>query len=172
LVLLRAIALFAIALPLAGCPIADDHAVTEITAICTHELELPFIAQGERTVGSLDIEGREYETDPDAYASLDEFTLEPITGTSDLSFIETLTLELVSDGLPTVVIAELEAPGPAVPVIGVGDPEVNLVDYLTREMSELQVTVTGQPPGGGGFLLRFQACLDTRGLRLEDRDDV
>lgn len=158
------------AFSVAGCVLADDHVRTELKAICTQPVPMPFERMGAATyVATMDIEGVGRTVEEDAFAALDELELEAVSGIDSVGFADTLTMDLVvPDGaLPDVRIAEVTEPAPVNPLTAVGDRTINLVDYLTRDETILmRVEVLGDA-GVDQFAASLSACLEVRGVDVE-----
>lgn len=157
-------------LPLCGaCVIASDHVSTELHAVCTEDVPLPFQrTAGGRAVAEVAVEDVGASVDaPDAHATLAFMTLDAARGIDDFAFAESMAMDLLAPGSDPARVAEL-APVPAsASVIAGGDPAVDLVDYLTSDRLTVRVALTGDAPADG-FLATFSACIDVAGIVVED----
>ena len=162
-------ALLLLALAANACVLAKDHVSTELQAICTEDVPLPFerTAAG-RAVAEVEVEDVGATIDePDAHATLDEVTLEASTGIDDFAFAEAMTMDLLTPGRDAARVAELAPVPVASPLTADGDRDVDLVDYLTADRLAIRITLTGDVPERG-FLATLSACIDVDGIVVED----
>lgn len=152
-----------------GCVIASDHVATELRAVCTDEVPLPFQqAAPRRAVAEIEVEdvGATIES-TDAHATLREVTLAAASGVDDFAFAESMTMDLMTPGRDAARVAEL-APVPAgSPVTAAGDPDIDLVAYLTADRLQVQVALTGEVPDRP-FAAAMSACIDVEGIVVDD----
>jgi hypothetical protein len=149
--------------------IASDHVSTELRAVCTADVPLPFQQEApHRAVAEIDVEdvGATIES-TDAHATLREVTLAAASGIDDFAFAESMEMDLVTPGREAARVAEL-APVPAgSPFVAPGDPDVDLVDYLTAERLTVRVALTGAVPDRP-FAAAMSACIDVEGIVVDD----
>ena len=152
-----------------GCVIASEHVSTELRAVCTDDVPLPFQqAAPRRAVAEIQVEdvGASIES-TDAHATLREVTLAAASGIDDFAFAESMAMDLVAPERDAARVAEL-APVPAPsPLVAAGDPEIDLVDYLTAERLLVRVTITGDVPERP-FAAAMSACIDVEGIVVDD----
>ena len=165
-------ALLLIAVAANACVIASDHVSTELHAVCTEDVPLPFqrVAAG-RAVAEVEVEDVGASVDePDAHATLDVVTLEAGRGIDDFAFADSMAMDLLAPGRDAARVAELEPVPAAATVSADGDGEVDLVAYLTSERLTIRIALTGEVPSDG-FLATLSACIDVDGIVVEDEDD-
>jgi len=155
-----------------GCAIASDHVYTELRAVCTENVPLPFRAVApRRAVAEIEVEdvGATIESS-DAHATLRQVTLEAASAIDDFAFAESMAMDLVTPGREDARVAEL-APVPAgSSFMAAGDPSVDLVDFLTAEQLLVRVAFTGQVPERP-FAATMSACIDVDGIVVEGQED-
>jgi len=155
---------------LAGaCVIASDHVSTELHAICTENVPLPFESVApDRAVARVEVEhvGATIES-PDAHATLDRVTLAAATGIDDFAFADQMTMDLLSPGFDDARVADLAPVPGASPFTVEGNREVDLVDYLVADRLEVRISLSGAVPERG-FLATLSACIDVEGIVVED----
>lgn len=162
-------AILCIALTANACVIASDHVSTELHAICTEDVPLPFQpTAADRAVAEVEVEdvGATIES-PDAHATLDVVTLEAASGIDDFAFADAMAMDLLTPGRDAARVAELEPVPGASPMSAGGNRDVDLVDYLTAERLAVRVALTGEVPERG-FLVTLSACIDVEGIVVED----
>lgn len=152
-----------------GCVIASDHVATELRAVCTDEVPLPFQPEApRRAVAEIEVEdvGATIES-TDAHATLREVTLAAASGVDDFAFAESMTMDLMTPGRDAARVAELAPVPTGSSFTAAGEQGVDLVDYLTAEQLEVQVTFAGDVPDRP-FAAAMSACIDVEGIVVDD----
>lgn len=157
---------------LPGCVLDSSHVSTELVAVCTEDVPLLFDRDDDdRSVARVEVKkvGAQVD-DPDASATLDTVSLAVLNGVDDLAFAERMELDLLAPGsdLPDARVVDAAVSGTA-SVSAEGNPDVDLVDYLTADELALRLTLIGPAPGD--FALLLDACIDVDGLVVEDDDE-
>ena len=169
LLLLTVRILLLIPLIACSCVIASDHVSTELHAICTEDVPLPFeIVAANRAVARVEVEdvGATVESD-EAQATLDTVTLEAASGIDDFAFADQMSMDLLSPGRQDARVADLAPVPGASPFTADGNRDVDLVDYLTADSLEVRISLTGAVPERD-FLVTLDACIDVEGIVVED----
>lgn len=151
-----------------ACVIASDHVSTELHAVCTEDVLLPFqrTAAG-RAVAEVEVEDVGASVDePEAHATLDFVTLEAGSGIDDFAFADSMAMDLLAPGHDAARVSVLEPVPAAATVSADGDRDVDLVDYLTADRLTIRIALTGDPPAD--FLASLSACIDVDGIVVED----
>ncbi|HEU5060622.1 MAG TPA: hypothetical protein VFU21_29025 [Kofleriaceae bacterium] len=161
--------LLIVALAASACVLASDHVSTELHAVCTEDVPLPFrrVAAG-RAVAEVEVDDVGASVDaPEAHATLDVMTLEAGRGIDDFAFADSMAMDLLAPGREDARVAALDPMPPAATVSADGDRDVDLVDYLTSDRLTVRIALTGDIPADG-FLATFSACIDVEGIAVED----
>lgn len=169
---MRALLLLVVLAAADACVLASDHVSTELHAVCTEDVPLPFQrALAGRAVAEVEVEDVGASVDePDARATLDVVTLEAGRGIDDFAFADSMAMDLLAPGRDAARVAALEPVPAAATVSADGDRDVDLVDYLTSERLSIRIALTGEVPADG-FLATLSACIDVDGIVVEDEDD-
>jgi hypothetical protein len=154
-----------------ACVLSSDHVSTELHAICTEDVPLPFEpVSPTRAVARVEVEdvGATIEA-PDASATLDTVVLEAATGIDDIAFADAMEIDLLAPGFPDARVAEVSPLSGESPLSASGDDRVDLVDYLTADSLEIRIAFTGQVPDRA-FLAILDACIAVDGIVVEDEE--
>jgi len=165
-------AIAALTLLTSACVLNADHVETELIRVCTTDVPVTLVAESPQlTVGSIAVDGIGATVDhPDARASVDSLTIATTEAGQDFSFAESMHLDFlaIDSALPVARTVDVMSTGGQSPWSGAGDSSVELVDYLTSEMLEMRLEITGPAPAQPLDIL-FSACLDVNGIVIDDK---
>ncbi len=157
---------------LSACVLSSDHDNTKLVRVCTSEVAVTLRAEGAGLmVGSIAVDGIGASVDhPNARATVGTLTIETTNPAEDFGFAEAMHLDFIALDSPLPRVRALDAPSMKgqSPWTAAGDPTVDLVDYLTSEMLEMRLELTGTAPSAPLEIL-FSACLDVDGIRIDDK---
>lgn len=129
-----------------------------------------FAESAELAVATVEVDGVGATVDhPDARASLLSLSLTALAGVEDFRFADGLTLDFVAPGtgLPPAHVAQARSVGGESPWLASGDSTIDLVDYLTADLLQMRLEVSGAIPVDN-FAVSFDACLKVEGIAIED----
>lgn len=158
---MRAAVLFAAAAAFAGCVSEPEISGPDISAVCVDGVPVLFRPDGAQTYTRVDIDDLDLDLDlaPETRVTMRSMTVSAGFGIEDFGFADYLRIELLPDDRAPVMVAEMNVASTGVRLEVAGDPGLDLAHALRDGGTDLELSLSGDVPGGGWSAL-VDMCFD------------
>jgi hypothetical protein len=146
---------------LAGCVSEPEISGPDVSAVCIDGVQVLFRPDGSQTYTRVDLDDLDLDLDlaPTTRVTMRSMTVSAGLGIEDFGFADHLRVDLLPDDSAPVMVAEMDVASSGVRLEVPGDPSLDLSSALRDGNTDLELSLTGDVPGGGWAAL-VDMCFD------------